>query len=172
MFSVNVPIALIVVLVTPLSLLFASFVARRLHHMFAEQSALRGEIGAYVEEMVGNQKSLKRSGMNSVRKPISKPSMPGCTPAASGAVHHLHHQPRHLVCQQYRLCLRGSRAGRRAQRHARFADHRPDFLFSYLCQPHQTFNEISGVIAELQTALRPHAFCRIGYAGRTLRCAS
>lgn len=62
MFSVNAPIALIVVLVTPLSLFFASFVARRSHHMFSEQSALRGEIGAYVEEMIGHQKIVKAFG--------------------------------------------------------------------------------------------------------------
>ena len=59
MLSINWVIALVVVLVTPLSLFVASFIAKRSYNMFREQSAVRGELGGYVEEMVGNQKIVK-----------------------------------------------------------------------------------------------------------------
>ena len=59
MLSINWVIALVVVLVTPLSLFVASFIAKRSYNMFREQSTVRGELGGYVEEMVGNQKIVK-----------------------------------------------------------------------------------------------------------------
>ena len=62
MFSVDARIAAVVVVVTPLSLLVANFVARRTFSMFKLQSATRGELTALVEEMVGNQKVVKAFG--------------------------------------------------------------------------------------------------------------
>lgn len=59
MFSVNVKIALIVVLLTPLSLFVASFIAKRTYSMFKKQSETRGEITSHINEMVGNQKLVK-----------------------------------------------------------------------------------------------------------------
>ena len=59
MLTINVKIALVVVLITPLSLFVASFIARRSHKMFREQSAVRGEMTGYVEELIGNQKVVK-----------------------------------------------------------------------------------------------------------------
>ena len=59
MFSVNVKIALIVVLLTPLSLFVASFIAKRTYSMFQKQSETRGEITTHINEMVGNQKLVK-----------------------------------------------------------------------------------------------------------------
>ena len=59
MLSVNVAITLVVVVVTPLSLFVASFIAKRSSGMFKEQSQTRGELGGYVEEMIGNQKVVK-----------------------------------------------------------------------------------------------------------------
>ena len=53
MLSVNVVITLVVVLVTPLSLLVASFIAKRTYAMFTKQSVTRGEQTALIEEMVG-----------------------------------------------------------------------------------------------------------------------
>ena len=62
MFSVNVKIALIVVLLTPLSLFVASFIAKRTYSMFKKQSETRGEITSHINEMVGNQKLVKAFG--------------------------------------------------------------------------------------------------------------
>ena len=59
MFLINVRIALIVVLITPLSLFVASFIAKRTYHMFLLQSEKRGELTGLVEEMVGNEKVVQ-----------------------------------------------------------------------------------------------------------------
>ena len=55
MLSINVNITLVVVLITPLSLGVAAFIAKKSFHLFREQAAVRGELSGYVEEMVGNQ---------------------------------------------------------------------------------------------------------------------
>ncbi|MFZ2538769.1 MAG: ABC transporter ATP-binding protein, partial [Oscillospiraceae bacterium] len=62
MLTINVPIALVVILVTPLSLFVASFIAKRSFSMFREQAAVKGELGGYIEEMIGNQKVIKAFG--------------------------------------------------------------------------------------------------------------
>ena len=62
MLSVNYKITLVVVLVTPLSFFVASFISKHSFALFREQSAVRGELGGYVEEMVGNQKIVKSFG--------------------------------------------------------------------------------------------------------------
>ncbi len=59
MISIHAGIALVVVVLTPLSLFVASFIAKHCHKMFREQSQVRGELGGYVEEMIGNQKVTK-----------------------------------------------------------------------------------------------------------------
>ena len=59
MLSINPLIAIIVVVLTPLSFFVASFISKRTHHMFTEQSATQGELGGYIEEMIGNQKIVK-----------------------------------------------------------------------------------------------------------------
>ncbi len=62
MMTVNVPIALIVVILTPLSLFVASFIAKRTYHLFHKQSETRGEMTALVDEMVGEQKVVQAFG--------------------------------------------------------------------------------------------------------------
>lgn len=59
MISINVSIALIVVILTPVSLLVASFIAKRSFKMFSVQSKTRGEMAGLVEEMLGNQTVIK-----------------------------------------------------------------------------------------------------------------
>ena len=55
-------IALVVIVVTPLSLFTASFIARRTYHMFQLQAQIRGEQMAYMDEMVQNQKVVHSYG--------------------------------------------------------------------------------------------------------------
>ena len=62
MLVVNVPIALVVIVLTPLSLFVASFIAKRTYHLFHQQSETRGEITALVDEMVGQQKIVQAFG--------------------------------------------------------------------------------------------------------------
>ena len=62
MLSVNVGITLVVVCVTPVSFLVASFIARSTHKMFLLQSETRGELTSLIDEMVGNQKVVRAFG--------------------------------------------------------------------------------------------------------------
>ena len=59
MLITNVPIALVVICITPVSFLVAKYIATKTYTMFKEQSETRGEQTALVEEMVGNQKIVK-----------------------------------------------------------------------------------------------------------------
>jgi ATP-binding cassette subfamily B protein len=59
MFSMNPAITVVVVLVTPVSLFVASFIARKTFRMFKMQSQTRGELTSLVEEMLGNQKVVQ-----------------------------------------------------------------------------------------------------------------
>ncbi|MBR6391714.1 MAG: ABC transporter ATP-binding protein, partial [Eubacterium sp.] len=59
MLSINVWIALVVVVVTPLSFLIARFIARKTYSMFKLQSETRGEQTAFIDEMLGNQKTVE-----------------------------------------------------------------------------------------------------------------
>ena len=58
MLTINVKIALVVVVLTPLSLVVASFIAKRTYSMFKLQSSTRGEQTALIDEMIGNQRVL------------------------------------------------------------------------------------------------------------------
>lgn len=59
MLVTNIPITLVVVCITPLSFLVAKFIASKTYSMFKEQSETRGEQTALIEEMVGNLKVVK-----------------------------------------------------------------------------------------------------------------
>lgn len=58
----DVGIALVVIVVTPLSLFTASFIAKKTYHMFQEQARIRGEQTAYMDEMIQNQKIVQSYG--------------------------------------------------------------------------------------------------------------
>lgn len=62
MLSINWVITLVVVVITPLSLFVASYIAKSTFKMFKKQSETRGEMTSLVEEMVGNQKVVKAFG--------------------------------------------------------------------------------------------------------------
>lgn len=62
MLSVNVKITLVVVLITPVSFLVAGFIAKKTYSMFQLQSVTRGEQTALIDEMIGNQKVVQAFG--------------------------------------------------------------------------------------------------------------
>lgn len=62
MLAINVKITVVVVLVTPLSLFVANFIAKRTYSMFRLQSQTRGEQTAFIDEMIGNQKVVQAFG--------------------------------------------------------------------------------------------------------------
>ena len=59
MMSISIRISLVVILLTPVSLFVASFIASRTFRMFQEQSEKRAEMTSLVEELVGNQKVVQ-----------------------------------------------------------------------------------------------------------------
>lgn len=59
MMSISVKISLLVIVLTPVSLFVASFIAGRTYHMFRVQSETRAEMTSLVEELVGNQKVVQ-----------------------------------------------------------------------------------------------------------------
>lgn len=59
MLTINVRITFVVVLITPVSLFVASFIAKKTYSMFQLQSKTRGEQTAHIEEMIGNQKVVQ-----------------------------------------------------------------------------------------------------------------
>ena len=62
MFARHAGIAAVVVVVTPLSLFVAKFIAQRTHDMFVEQSRTRGELTGYIDEMIGSARVVKAYG--------------------------------------------------------------------------------------------------------------
>ena len=59
MLYIDVPIALVVVVLTPISLFVASFIAKRTYKLFKGQSESRGELTSLVDEMIGQQKIVQ-----------------------------------------------------------------------------------------------------------------
>ena len=62
MLRINVTIALVVILITPVSLFVAAFISKRTYTMFKRQSETRGEMTAHIDEMIGQQKVVKAFG--------------------------------------------------------------------------------------------------------------
>lgn len=153
MLSVSVPIALVVVVVTPLSLGVAAFIAKRSYAAFQEQSACRGELGGYVEEMLGSQKVVKAFGyeqraqqqfeqINSrlyrsgVRSQFFSSMTNPCTRFVNGIVY-----------------AAVGVAGALAALSGVMTVGQISCFLSYANQYTKPFNEISGVVTELQSAL-------------------
>ena len=59
MLSIHVGVALVVILITPVSLFVASFIAKKTFSLFRAQSQIRGEQTALIDEMIGNQKVVQ-----------------------------------------------------------------------------------------------------------------
>lgn len=62
MLTINVKITFVIVLITPISLFVASFIAKKTYRMFRLQSETRGEQTALIDEMIGNQKVVQAFG--------------------------------------------------------------------------------------------------------------
>ena len=62
MLRISVPVALVVILVTPLSLLVANFIAKSTHSMFSAQAKSRGAQTALIDEAIGNLKLVRAFG--------------------------------------------------------------------------------------------------------------
>ena len=148
----NVPITLLVVCLTPVSFLVAKFIATRTHDMFAEQSRTRGEQTALIEEMVGNQKIVKTfSREEAVKKQFGEINsrLNKCSLRATFYSSLTNPCTRFVNSLVYAgvgifgafLAVRGG-----------ITVGRLSCFLSYANQYTKPFNEISGVITELQNA--------------------
>lgn len=158
MFTISWPIAVVVVVATPLSLFVAKFIASRTYRMFRLQTETRGQQTAFIDEMIGSQKvvqtfshedkslrdfdvindrlaeySLKATFYSSLSNPSTRfvNSVIYAGVALCGAL----------------MCI--SSAGTAAA----FTIGQLSCCLSYTNQYTKPFNEISGVITELQNAL-------------------
>ena len=153
MLSVNVTITIVVVVVTPVSLLVASFIAKRTYKMFHLQSETRGEQTALIDEMVGNQKVVQAFGhedealeqFDEIHERLADCSLKAIfyssiTNPATRFVNNLVYTGVGLVGALYAV-VGGITVGQLS------------CFLSYANQYTNPFNEISGVVTELQNAL-------------------
>lgn len=153
MLSVNAPITLAVVILTPLSLFVARFIARRTHSMFARQGEDRAEQTAFVEEMIGNQKVVQafaheqanEERFDEINKRLSESSLQAIfyssiTNPATRFINSLVYAAVGLAGAFAAVAGSITVGGLSA-------------FLSYANQYTKPFNEISGVITEFQNAL-------------------
>ena len=153
MLSVNVGITLVVVLITPVSLLVASFIAKRTYEMFKLQSETRGEQTALVEEILGNQKVVQAFGyeddaqkrFDEINDRLRKCSLRGIffssiTNPATRFVNSLVYAGVGIAGAFFVI-------------HGGLSVGKLSCFLSYANQYTKPFNEISGVVTELQNAL-------------------
>ena len=153
MLSVSVPIALVVVVLTPVSLFVAAFIAKRTYQMFRMQSETRGEQTALIEEMIGNQKVVQAFGQekevgdrfDEINDRLSKYSLQGTffssiTNPSTRFVNALVYAAVGVFGAFFAI-QGGISVGQLS------------CFLSYANQYTKPFNEISGVVTELQNAI-------------------
>lgn len=155
MLTISPVITLVVVLVTPLSLFVASFIAKMSHKMFRDQQATQGELSGYVEEMISGQKIVKtfhyeKQAQQQFREINSRLYNCGvkaqfysslsnpCTRFVNGVVYT-------AVALIGSLCAITGRP-------ATLSIGQISSFLSYANQYTKPFNEVTGVITQIQTA--------------------
>ena len=153
MLSVNLKITLVVVLVTPVSLFVAAFIAKRTYNMFILQSKTRGEQTTLIDEAIGNQKIVQAFGQqksmlehfDEINDRLQKCSLQAvffssltnpCTRFVNSLVY-----TGVALCGAFLVIGGGLSVGQLS------------CMLSYANQYTKPFNEISGVVTELQNAL-------------------
>lgn len=153
MLTINVKITVVVVLLTPVSLLVASFIAKKTYNMFRMQSESRGKMTALVDEMVGNQKIVKafsyeddaQKRFDEINKDLSAYSLraiffSSLTNPCTRFVNSLVYAGVGIVGAF--IAVRGG-----------ISVGQLSCFLSYANQYTKPFNEISGVVTEVQNAL-------------------
>lgn len=153
MLTISVRIAVAVVVITPVSLFVASFIAKKTFSMFKLQSETRGEQTAFIEEMVGNQKVVQAFShedealekFDEINERLQKYSLraiffSSITNPSTRFVNSLVYATVGVV-GAFTAIAGGISVGQLSS------------LLSYANQYTKPFNEISGVIMELQNAL-------------------
>ena len=153
MFGIHVKIALVVVILTPLSLFVAGFIAKRTYTMFKKQSETRGEQTSLIEEMVGNLKVVKAFGheeenqerFDEINGRLQKYSLDATF--YSSLVNPCTRFINSMIYAGVGI------TGAVAALNRRLSVGQLTCFLSYANQYTKPFNEISGVITELQNAL-------------------
>lgn len=153
MLSVNIKITAVVVVVTPVSLFVAAFIAKNTYQMFQQQSKSRGKQTALIDEMVGNQKVVQAFGQgqnvlkqfDDINADLEKYSLraiffSSITNPSTRFVNSLVYTGVAVF-------------GAMAAINGRLSVGQLSCFLSYANQYTKPFNEISGVITELQNAL-------------------
>lgn len=156
MFMINVPVTFIVIVITPLSLFVASFIAKRTFNLFKKQSQIRSEQTALIDEMIGEHKTVVAFGyegkaeerFNEINDRLQTTSLKAIffsslTNPSTRFVNSLVYALVALSGAMISLKLGGAVLG---------VGMLSSFL-SYATQYTKPFNEISGVVTELQNAL-------------------
>ena len=153
MLSVNAGITVVVVVLTPVSLLVANFIAKRTYSMFKLQSKTRGEQTALINEMIENQKVVQAYGQEEkvqMRFDEINDRLQKCSLRATFFSSITNPSTRFVNNLVYTAVgLAGAFA---AVRGVMTVGQLSAFL-SYANQYTKPFNEISGVITELQNAV-------------------
>ena len=153
MLTVSVPITLVVVCVTPLSLFVAAYIAKNTHTMFKKQSETRGEQTAIIDEMVGNLKVVKAySQENEVKEKFDEVNdrLEKCSLKAIFFSSITNPSTRFVNSIVYMLV---ALVGAIFAVKGRLSVGNLSCMLSYANQYTKPFNEISGVVTELQNAL-------------------
>lgn len=153
MVKLNFIIAVVVVVITPLSLFMASFIAKKTFHMFKDQSVARGEQTAFVNEMIENQKVVKAFGyekraderFDAINSKLEKASMQATffsslTNPCTRFVNSLVYAAVGIVGAFFAIS-------------GKISIGQLSCFLTYANQYTKPFNEISGVVTELQNAL-------------------
>lgn len=153
MLSINMGITGVVVLITPLSFLVASFIAKKTFSMFKLQSETRGEQTAFIDEMIGNQKIVQAFSyedeamekFDEINERLQKASLKAIffsstTNPSTRFVNNLVYAG--VAITGAILAIRGG-----------ISVGQLSCFLSYANQYTKPFNEISGVVTELQNAL-------------------
>ena len=155
MFAQSAPIALVVVCVTPLSLFVARFIARRTYAMFKRQSETRGEQTAFIDETLGNLKVVQAYGREAAmaeRFDDINERLRQCSLRATFFSSITNPSTRFVNSVVYALVALAGALAALAPGGGMTVGTLTAFL-SYANQYTKPFNEISGVITELQNAL-------------------
>ena len=153
MFMKNWLIALVVVGVTPLSLFVARFIARRTYAMFRLQSETRGEQTAFIDEMIGNLKVVKAYGREeaeTARFDEINGRLRDCSLRATFFSSITNPSTRFVNTVVYALV---ALTGALSALHGGMTVGALTAFLSYANQYTKPFNEISGVVTELQNAI-------------------
>ncbi len=153
MVSINPWIALVVVALTPVSLIIATLIARGTHKTFMKQSQIQGELGGHVEEMLGGQKVVKLFGHEQASEAkLDEINQRLYTWGYKAQIYPAFTNPLTRFVNGLVYAAVGV-AGALTAVQGRLTIGQLSCFLSYANQYTKPFNEVTGIMAQLQTAM-------------------